>query len=55
MDNPIQPPDAHCRVSDTVENELTYENDHPNIVALVEGTMVKGGITCAGCRQAERW
>jgi hypothetical protein len=30
-------------VSDEVlENELTYENEHPNIVVLVEGTMVKG-------------
>jgi Pyruvate/2-oxoacid:ferredoxin oxidoreductase gamma subunit len=30
-------------VSDQVlENELTYENEHPNIVVLVEGTMVKG-------------
>ena len=25
-----------------LENELTYENEHPNIVVLVEGTMVKG-------------
>jgi hypothetical protein len=30
-------------VSDSIlENELTYENEHPNIVVLVEGTMVKG-------------
>ncbi len=32
-----------CRVSDSeIENALTYENDHPNIVVLVEETMVKG-------------
>ena len=30
-------------LSDNVlENELTYENEKPNIVVLVEGTMVKG-------------
>jgi hypothetical protein len=27
---------------DVIENELTYENEVPNIVVLVEGTMVKG-------------
>ena len=27
---------------DVIENELTYENEQPNIVVLVEGTMVKG-------------
>ena len=33
----------YCRVSDKVlENELTYENEHPNIVVLVEEAMVKG-------------
>jgi len=46
VDNPDRtncPTRKYCRVSDTVlENELTYENDHPNIVVLVEGTMVKG-------------
>jgi hypothetical protein len=25
-----------------IENVLTYENDNPNIVVLVEKTMVKG-------------
>jgi oxalate oxidoreductase subunit delta len=25
-----------------IENELTYENEQPNIIVLVEGTMVKG-------------
>jgi hypothetical protein len=30
-------------VSDSeIENALTYENEHPNIVVLVEQTMVKG-------------
>ena len=46
VDNPDRtnaPTRKYCRVSDTViENELTYENDEPNIVVLVEGTMVKG-------------
>ncbi len=46
VDNPDRtnaPTRKYCRVSDTVlENELTYENDKPNIVVLVEGTMVKG-------------
>src|SRR5258708_3731632 len=36
VDNPDRtncPTRKYCRVSDTVlENELTYENDHPNIV-----------------------
>src|SRR5260370_8110219 len=46
VDNPDRtnaPTRKYCRVSDGVlENELTYENDRPNIVVLVEGTMVKG-------------
>jgi hypothetical protein len=46
VDNPDRtncPTRKYCRVSDDVlENELTYENEHPNIVVLVEGTMVKG-------------
>src|ERR1700687_4757819 len=46
VDNPDRtnaPTRKYCRVSDEVlENELTYENEHPNIVVLVEGTMVKG-------------
>ena len=46
VDNPDRtncPTRKYCRVSDTViENALTYENDNPNIVVLVEGTMVKG-------------
>src|SRR5438132_8755802 len=46
VDNPDRtnaPTRKYCRVSDTViENALTYENEHPNIVVLVEGTMVKG-------------
>src|SRR6201984_2575028 len=46
VDNPDRtncPTRKYCRVSDTVlENELTYENEHPNIVVLVEQTMVKG-------------
>jgi hypothetical protein len=46
VDNPDRtnaPTRKYCRVSDVVlENELTYENDKPNIVVLVEGTMVKG-------------
>jgi hypothetical protein len=46
VDNPDRtnaPTRKYCRISDTIlENELTYENEHPNIVVLVEGTMVKG-------------
>jgi hypothetical protein len=46
VDNPDRtncPTRKYCRVSDgIIENELTYENEHPNIVVLVEGTMVKG-------------
>src|SRR5260370_42614433 len=46
VDNPDRtnaPTRKYCRVSDNViENELTYENEQPNIVVLVEGTMVKG-------------
>src|ERR1700740_195237 len=46
VDNPDRtnaPTRKYCRVSDTViENALTYENEQPNIVVLVEGTMVKG-------------
>src|SRR6202008_4198066 len=46
VDNPDRtnaPTRKYCRVSDTViENALTYENEKPNIVVLVEGTMGKG-------------
>src|SRR6266542_3312419 len=46
VDNPDRtnaPTRKYCRVSDTeIENALTYENDQPNIVVLVEETMVKG-------------
>src|ERR1700740_2541292 len=46
VDNPDRtnaPTRKYCRVSDSViENELTYENEQPNIIVLVEGTMVKG-------------
>ena len=46
VDNPDRtnaPTRKYCRISDSVlENELTYENEKPNIVVLVEGTMVKG-------------
>jgi Pyruvate ferredoxin/flavodoxin oxidoreductase len=46
VDNPDRtnaPTRKYCRVSDhIIENELTYENEEPNIVVLVEGTMVKG-------------
>ena len=46
VDNPDRtncPTRKYCRVSDNViENELTYENEQPNIIVLVEGTMVKG-------------
>jgi Pyruvate/2-oxoacid:ferredoxin oxidoreductase gamma subunit len=46
VDNPDRtncPTRKYCRVSDEIlENELTYENEKPNIVVLVEGTMVKG-------------
>src|ERR1044072_3679441 len=46
VDNPDRtnaPTRKYCRVSDTeIENALTYENEQPNIVVLVEQTMVKG-------------
>ena len=46
VDNPDRtnaPTRKYLRVSDSeIENALTYENEHPNIVVLVEGTMVKG-------------
>lgn len=46
VDNPDRtnaPTRKYCRISDTeLENALTYENEHPNIVVLVEQTMVKG-------------
>jgi pyruvate ferredoxin oxidoreductase gamma subunit len=46
VDNPDRtnaPTRKYCRISDHVlENQLTYENEMPNIVVLVEGTMVKG-------------
>src|SRR4249920_1545875 len=46
VDNPDRtnaPTRKYCRISDTqIENALTYENEQPNIVVLVEGTMVKG-------------
>jgi Pyruvate/2-oxoacid:ferredoxin oxidoreductase gamma subunit len=46
VDNPDRtnaPTRKYCRLSESeIENALTYENEHPNIVVLVEGTMVKG-------------
>src|ERR1700680_4821265 len=46
VDNPDRtnaPTRKYLRVSESeIENALTYENEHPNIVVLVEGTMVKG-------------
>jgi hypothetical protein len=46
VDNPDRtnaPTRKYCRISDhEIENALTYENEHPNIVVLVEQTMVKG-------------
>src|SRR5207253_4553492 len=46
VDNPDRtnaPTRKYCRVSDAeIENAHTYENDHPNVVVLVEQTMVKG-------------
>jgi hypothetical protein len=46
VDNPDRtnaPTRKYCRISDTqIENALTYENENPNIVVLVEQTMVKG-------------
>src|SRR4029078_2367388 len=46
VDNPDRtnaPTRKYCRVSDSeIENDLTYENEHPNIVVLSEQTMVKG-------------
>jgi hypothetical protein len=46
VDNPDRtnaPTRKYCRISDSeIENALTYENEHPNIVVLVEQTMVKG-------------
>ena len=46
VDNPDRtnaPTRKYCRISDSeIENALTYENERPNIVVLVEQTMVKG-------------
>src|SRR5919199_3430468 len=46
VDNPDRtnaPTRKYCRLSDSeIENALTYENEHPNIVVLVEQTMIKG-------------
>jgi hypothetical protein len=46
VDNPDRtnaPTRKYCRISDhEIENALTYENEQPNIVVLVEQTMVKG-------------
>lgn len=46
VDNPDRtnaPTRKYLRISDSeIENALTYENEHPNIVVLVEQTMVKG-------------
>src|SRR3981189_2856127 len=50
MENCVDHPDRtsaptrkSCRVSDSeIENALTYENEQPNIVVVVEQTMVKG-------------
>src|SRR5262249_22629878 len=46
VDNPDRtnaPTRKYCRLSDSeIENALTYENEQPNIVVLVEQTMVKG-------------
>src|ERR1035441_10534447 len=46
VDNPDRtnaPTRKYCRLSESaIENELTYENEQPNIVVLVEQTMVKG-------------
>src|SRR3954468_7849672 len=45
-DNPDRtnaPTRKYCRISDSeIENALTYENEQPNVVVLVEETMVKG-------------
>ena len=46
VDNPDRtnaPTRKYCRLSESeIENALTYENEQPNIVVLVEQTMVKG-------------
>jgi hypothetical protein len=46
VDNPDRtnaPTRKYCRLSEhEIENALTYENEQPNIVVLVEQTMVKG-------------
>lgn len=46
VDNPDRtnaPTRKYCRLSDgPIEHALTYENERPNIVVLVEQTMVKG-------------
>jgi len=46
VDNPDRtnaPTRKYCRISDhEIENALTYENEQPNILVLVEQTMVKG-------------
>ena len=46
VDNPDRtnaPTRKYCRLSESeIEHALTYENEQPNIVVLVEQTMVKG-------------
>jgi len=58
VDNPIAPTRRPASIAASaeseIENALTYENEQPNIVVLVEQTMVKAGITCGGCRPAAR-
>ena len=45
VDNPDRtnaPTRKYCRLSDSeIENALTYENENPNIVVLVEGAVVE--------------
>ncbi len=59
VDNPDRtnaPTRKYCRVSDSViENALTYENEHPNIVVLVEETMVKGWDYLLGMPPGGGW
>src|SRR5947208_14380295 len=59
VDNPDRtnaPTRKYCRVSDSeIENALTYEDEEPNIVVLLEQTMVKGwdymrGMPAGGTR-----
>ena len=58
VDNPDRtnaPTRKYCRVSESIlENELTYENEHPTSSCWSKARWSRAGITCAACLPAER-